>query len=82
MEITEADFRKMNPSDIYSIVMNLAPRVERSKDCWEALIATKCFLHQLLEEFSLRDGEMYKFLKNHPDDQHRDLVDLSMPEVT
>lgn len=79
--ITEADFRKMNPSDIYSIIIKLAPRVERCKDSREAFVAAKCFLHQLLEEFSFGDGELYKFVENHPEDQYRDLVDVSLPDA-
>ncbi|KAI3700135.1 hypothetical protein L2E82_44753 [Cichorium intybus] len=49
--------RKMNPSDIYSIIMKLAPRTERSKASREAFVAAKRFLHQPLKEFSLGDDQ-------------------------
>ncbi|KAI3496672.1 hypothetical protein L1887_39043 [Cichorium endivia] len=77
--ITKPDFRRMNPAGIYSIVMKLHSRAERHKDTKEAYLAARRFLHCLLEEFCTADGELFEFVKNHPDEQFQELVDLSMP---
>lgn len=79
--ITEVDFRRINPSELYSIVMKLINKSEQNQTTKDAYLAAKTFLHQILEEFSLQDGEMFNVMNNHPEDQYRDLVDLSMPEV-
>ncbi|KAI3505849.1 hypothetical protein L1887_28150 [Cichorium endivia] len=76
--ITEADFRNMNPADVFSITMRLANK--EGQVAREAYVAARRFLHRLVEEFCYNDAEMSKILKEHLEPQIIPKPDLCMPD--
>ncbi|KAI3494743.1 hypothetical protein L1887_40448 [Cichorium endivia] len=78
IRITEADFRNMNPADIFSITMKLSHKEDQVAR--EAYVAARRFLHRLVEEFCYKDAEMYKIIKDHLEPQIIPKPDLSMPD--
>ncbi|KAI3499623.1 hypothetical protein L1887_35427 [Cichorium endivia] len=76
--ITEADFRNMNPADVFSITVKLYHK--EGQVAREAYVAARRFLHRLVEEFCYNDAEMYKILKEHPKPQIIPKPDLCMPD--
>ncbi|KAI3505834.1 hypothetical protein L1887_28120 [Cichorium endivia] len=76
--ITEADFRCMNPADVFSITMKLSHK--EGQVAREAYVAARRFLYRLVEEFCNNDAEMYKILKEHPEPQIIPKPDLCMQD--
>ncbi|KAI3700243.1 hypothetical protein L2E82_44864 [Cichorium intybus] len=74
--ITEADFRLMNPADLFMIVRKLSTK--EYQVAREAYVTTRRFLHHLLEEFCVADAELFILVNlTYPIPEK---VDLSMPE--
>ncbi|KAI3510746.1 hypothetical protein L1887_17880 [Cichorium endivia] len=76
LKLKHADFRMMNPADLFTIVRKLSTK--EYQICREAYVTVKRFLHRLLEEFCTADAELFHLV--NPTDPFREKVDLSMPE--